>query len=84
MIDVERCLMLNNFYWCVWAIMMAKEEEECDATIYNWEFCRMRIILFAKQREWFGYSVYKPEEVVPGEVKVSESLKGIIKYNDLR
>lgn len=53
--EVECCLILNSFYWCVWAIMMAKEEEECDHTIFNWEFCRMRCILFAKQLQWYGF-----------------------------
>ena len=57
--DVECCLMLNSFYWLVWSLMMCKEEEECDPTIFNWEFCRMRCVLFAKQREWFGYSAHK-------------------------
>lgn len=53
--EIEQCLMLNNFYWCVWGIMMLKEEEEIDHTLFNWELCRMRSVLFTKQREWFGF-----------------------------
>ena len=32
-----------------------KEQEETDHTVFNWELCRMKIVLFAKQREWFGF-----------------------------
>lgn len=54
--EIEQCLMLNCFYWCMWGIKMLKEEEETDHTLFNWELCRMKVILFAKQKEWFGFS----------------------------
>ena len=56
MMDVEKCCILANFYWANWSIMMMKEEEECDHTIFNWELCRQHCILFTKQREWFGHN----------------------------
>lgn len=31
-------MVLNNFYWAVWAIMMLKEEEETDPEVYQWDF----------------------------------------------
>lgn len=81
--DVKSCLMLNSFYWCVWSIMMCQEEEECDHTIFNWEFCRMRCILFAKQREWFGYSAHKGDEVGTGnEIVLSVAVETIEKYTN--
>lgn len=78
--DVENCCILNNFYWCVWAIMMAKEEEECDPTIFNWEFCRQRCILVAKQREWFGYSAKAQGEKGSDGLVLSETIRAIEKY----
>ena len=46
--EIEQCLMLNSFYWCAWGVMMLKEEEEIDHTLFNWELCRMRCELFSK------------------------------------
>ena len=53
--EIEQCLMLNSFYWCMWGIMMMKDEELTDHTLFNWELCRMKNVLFAKQKEWFGF-----------------------------
>ena len=81
--DVERCLILNSFYCTVWSIMMCQEEEECDHTIYNWEYCRMRCILFAKQREWFGYSASKGDhDGSDDKVVLSEAIRTIEKYTN--
>ena len=34
---------------------MMKDEELTDHTLFNWELCRMKNVLFAKQKEWFGF-----------------------------
>ena len=36
--QVKQCMVLNNFYWAVWAIMMLNDSEETDAKAFNWEF----------------------------------------------
>lgn len=53
--EIEQCLMLNSFYWAMWSVMMMKEEEETNHTMFNWELVRMKCVLFSKQREWFGF-----------------------------
>ena len=52
--EIEQCMMLNLFYWTMWSIVMLKEEEETDHTLFNWELCRMRYELYIKQEELFG------------------------------
>lgn len=53
--EVERCTMQNLFFWTMWAIVVLKESEETDHTLFHWELCRMRLQLYAKQKEWFSY-----------------------------
>ena len=52
--EIEQCMMLNLFYWTMWSIVMLKEEEETDHTLFNWELCRMRYELYIKQEDLFG------------------------------
>ena len=52
--NLKKSIILNNFYWGVWAIMMLKEEEETEWDVFNWEFTRMRIDLLNIQRKRFG------------------------------
>ena len=51
--EIEQCMMLNLFYWTMWSIVMLKEEEETDHTLFNWELCRMRCELYIKQEDLF-------------------------------
>ena len=51
--DIEHCLILITFKWCIWNIVAMKEEEETNHTIFYWETCRMRIVLFNRLLEWF-------------------------------
>ena len=36
--DTKKNMILNSFYWVLWAIMMLTEEEETDPEVYYWEF----------------------------------------------
>ena len=38
--EIQHCCILVNFNWICAVIMMMKEDEECDASIFNWEYCR--------------------------------------------
>ena len=37
----------------MWSIVMLKEEEETDHTLFNWELCRMRYELHIKEKDLF-------------------------------
>ena len=67
MTDAENCLVCITYQWCIWAIIMMAEEEETDHTIFNWEFCRMRIVLFTKLLKWFNKDVMNGSEEVKGD-----------------
>ena len=61
--EIEQCLIVNNFYWTMWSIVMLKEEDELDHTLFNWELIRMKVELFSKQREWFGLGSLKVRDI---------------------
>lgn len=50
-------MMLNCLYWSVWSIIVMKEEEETDHTIFHWELCRINMELYEKEAKLFGYSL---------------------------
>ena len=47
----------------MWSIVMLKEEDELDHTLFNWELIRMKVELFSKQREWFGLGSLKVRDI---------------------
>ena len=53
--QTKKCMILNSFYWGVWSIMMLQEEEETDASVFNWEFLRGRVITVKKQIDAFKF-----------------------------
>ena len=52
--EIDQCMLVNNFFWTMWAIVTLKENQETDHTLFNWELCRQRYVLASKQKEWFG------------------------------
>lgn len=52
--ETKNCMVLNNFYWGVWAIMMLAEKEETDVNAFNWEFARGRVLLHKQCVQDFG------------------------------
>ena len=34
----KKCMLLNNFYWITWALMVMRKEEEADPEAYYWDF----------------------------------------------
>ena len=38
--EVKQCMILSNFYWCMWGIDVLVDED--DETVFNWRFCRGR------------------------------------------
>ena len=43
--QTKQCMVLNNYYWAVWAIMMLSEQDESDPSVFNWEFARGRALV---------------------------------------
>lgn len=41
-------MVLNNFYWAVWAIMMLNDSDETNPNAFNWEFARGRTDMHKK------------------------------------
>ena len=37
-LEVKQCMVLNNYYWGVWAIMMLSDADETDNNVFNWDF----------------------------------------------
>jgi len=52
--DVEKCCLLNNFFWAVWAFMMLQDKDVCDDTAFNYEFALGRANLIKQQRKEFN------------------------------
>ena len=46
--QTKQCMVLNNYYWAVWAIMMLTESDETDRKAFNWEFARGRTVMHKK------------------------------------
>ena len=45
--QTKACMILNNYYWAVWAVMMLNEEEETNPDGFHWFFltgrCEMHL-----------------------------------------
>ncbi len=50
--SVKRCMILNNFYWAVWAIVMLSEADETNPKAFQWDFfegrCQMQQLCIEK------------------------------------
>lgn len=53
--QTKSSMILNNFYWAVWAIMMLPEEDETDPDGYTWEFISGRAKMHHMCVEQFGF-----------------------------
>ena len=42
--EVKQCMVLNNFWCALWAIMVLSDAEETDPTIFHWEFFHGRCL----------------------------------------
>lgn len=48
-------MILNSYYWAVWAIMMLSEHDETDSEAYFWDFLDGRCEMHRKFVEQFGF-----------------------------
>ena len=53
--EVKQCMLLSNFYWGVWAIMLLLEADETNPNAFNWEFARGRTDLYKLCVRDFGF-----------------------------
>ena len=52
--QVQQGMVLNNFYWAVWAVMMLSDADETDVNAFNWDFLLGRCIMHKKCVELYG------------------------------
>ena len=53
-LNTKKCMILNNFYWTVWGIMMLSDSEETNSKVFNWELCDGRCNLHLHCVKQFG------------------------------
>ena len=58
LLSTKKNLLLNNYYWGIWSLMMINEKEELDLSIFNWAFLKGRLELIEKQIKW---DIFKKE-----------------------
>ena len=46
--QTKQCMVLNNYYCALWAIMMLSESDETDPSAFNWEFALGRTLMHKK------------------------------------
>jgi thiamine kinase-like enzyme len=51
--EVEACLLLNNYYWGVWALAVLRDKDVCDDKVFNYEFAISRIKMYKMQVKLF-------------------------------
>lgn len=54
MADVNKCLLLNNFVWAVWVMLIMTDSQVYDDDIWHWRFLPGRIEDFKKQKAEFS------------------------------
>ena len=52
--DVNKCLLLNNFVWAVWAMMIMSDKQVYDDDTWHWKFLPGRIEGYRMQKAEFG------------------------------
>lgn len=52
--QVKALMVLNNYYWAVWAVMMLSEADETDPKVFNWAFFLGRCDLHLVCVQQFG------------------------------
>lgn len=52
--EVHKCMILNNFYWAVWAYMILKDKEICKEETFNYFFSAHRAQLQKHCKKEFG------------------------------
>ena len=52
----KQAMILNNYYWAVWAVMMMTEAEETDPEAYQWEFLEGRCEMHRRLMDQFGFA----------------------------
>lgn len=54
-LETKRCMVLNNYYWGVWAVMMLADEDLLNVNAFNWEFFKGRCEMHKYSVEKFGF-----------------------------
>jgi hypothetical protein len=49
--QILNCLLLNNFFWGVWALALLSEHEYCKPGIFNYDFAHARCLFYQKFKQ---------------------------------
>ena len=49
------CMLLNNYFWGIWALVMLKSEDYGKTDVFNFDFAEARIYMYE-----FARDNYKP------------------------
>jgi|688.fasta_scaffold1538428_1 thiamine kinase-like enzyme len=52
--QIKRCMLLNNFYWAVWAFMMLKPENYLNDKTFNYCYAAIRAQMYKHACKQFG------------------------------
>ena len=47
-LNTKKCMILNNYYYGVWSVMMLTEKEETDPETFHWEIGTGRSNMYLK------------------------------------
>ena len=53
-LNTKKCMILNNFYWAVWSIMMLSESDETVPDTFHWEILTGRCNMHLRCVQQFG------------------------------
>ena len=51
--DVNKCILVNSFYWSVWIMMMISDKQVYDDNTWHWKFLKGRIEEYKMQKAEF-------------------------------
>ena len=52
--DVEKCMLLNSYYWSMWVMMMMNDKQLYDDNTWHWKFIKGHIEDYTSQKAEFG------------------------------
>lgn len=55
MLSVKKCMVLNNYFWAAWSIMMLSTADESDPNAFHWDLIEGKCEMNRKCVEEFGF-----------------------------
>ncbi len=48
-------MLVNNYFWAIWAFTILKDENEGSRSAFNFDFADARIHMFKHVKELYGF-----------------------------